>query len=164
MRIGIGAQVGTLGGPATYARELVGALAALGRHEYVVFTDDPSAFATLAVETVHVPLRRLYQQLTWDHVRLPRLIAASRVALYHGTKNVLPWRLGVPKEFFGAGLDPEIGAAVKQAIEFYRKQGCEIKEVSLPLAAEYAIAVYYLIATAEASSNLARYDGIRYGH
>jgi len=75
-----------------------------------------------------------------------------------------PWRLGVPKEFFGAGLDPEIGAAVKQAIEFYRKQGCEIKEVSLPLAAEHAIAVYYLIATAEASSNLARYDGIRYGH
>ena len=75
-----------------------------------------------------------------------------------------PWRLGVPREFFGAGLDPEIGAAVRQAIEFYRKQGCEVKEVSLPLAAEYAIAVYYLIATAEASSNLARYDGIRYGH
>ncbi len=75
-----------------------------------------------------------------------------------------PWRIGVPREFFGAGLDPEIGAAVKQTIEFYRKQGCEIKEVSLPLAAEHAIAVYYLIATAEASSNLARYDGIRYGH
>ena len=75
-----------------------------------------------------------------------------------------PWRLGVPKEFFGAGLDPEIGAAVQQAIEFYRQAGCEIKEVSLPLASEYAIAVYYLIATAEASSNLARYDGIRYGH
>lgn len=75
-----------------------------------------------------------------------------------------PWRLGVPKEFFGTGLDPEIGAAVRQAIEFYRQAGCEIKEVSLPLASEYAIAVYYLIATAEASSNLARYDGIRYGH
>ena len=75
-----------------------------------------------------------------------------------------PWRLGVPKEFFGAGLDPEVGAAVKQAIGFYRQQGCEIREVSLPLAAEYAIAVYYLIATAEASSNLARYDGVRYGH
>ena len=75
-----------------------------------------------------------------------------------------PWRLGVPKEFFGAGLDPEIAAAVRQAIDFYRAAGCEIKEVSLPLASEYAIAVYYLIATAEASSNLARYDGIRYGH
>ena len=75
-----------------------------------------------------------------------------------------PWRLGVPKEFFGAGLDPEIAAAVRRAIEFYRQAGCEIKEVSLPLTAEHAIAVYYLIATAEASSNLARYDGIRYGH
>ena len=75
-----------------------------------------------------------------------------------------PWRLGVPKEFFGAGLDTEVGAAVKKAIEFYRAAGCAIKEVSLPLSAEYAIATYYLIATAEASSNLARYDGIRYGH
>lgn len=75
-----------------------------------------------------------------------------------------PWRLGVPKEFFGAGLDPEIGASVQQAIAFYRSAGCEIKEVSLPLTAEHAVAVYYLIATAEASSNLARYDGIRYGH
>ncbi|MDI1250823.1 MAG: Asp-tRNA(Asn)/Glu-tRNA(Gln) amidotransferase subunit GatA [Lacunisphaera sp.] len=75
-----------------------------------------------------------------------------------------PWRLGVPKEFFGAGLDPEIGAAVQQAIAFYRSAGCEIKDVSLPLTAEHAVAVYYLIATAEASSNLARYDGIRYGH
>ena len=75
-----------------------------------------------------------------------------------------PWRLGVPKEFFGAGLDPEVGAAVRAAIEHYRAAGCEIREVSLPLAAEYAIATYYLIATAEASSNLARYDGVRYGH
>ncbi|HWA24969.1 MAG TPA: Asp-tRNA(Asn)/Glu-tRNA(Gln) amidotransferase subunit GatA [Lacunisphaera sp.] len=75
-----------------------------------------------------------------------------------------PWRLGVPKEFFGEGLDPEVAAAVRAAIEYYRKAGCEIREVSLPLAAEYAVAVYYLIATAEASSNLARYDGVRYGH
>ncbi len=75
-----------------------------------------------------------------------------------------PWRLGVPKEFFGAGLDPEIGATVRTAIDFYRKQGCEIREVSLPFAAEYAVAAYYIIATAEASSNLARYDGVRYGH
>jgi glycosyltransferase involved in cell wall biosynthesis len=96
VRIGIGAQVGTMGGPATYARELVAALAAAGRHEYVVFTDEPAAFAASAVRTVHVPLRSVYHQLTWDHLRLPGLIAASGVALYHGTKNVLPWRLPVP--------------------------------------------------------------------
>ena len=75
-----------------------------------------------------------------------------------------PWKLGVPKEYFGAGLDAEVGGAVRAAIGFYRKAGCEIREVSLPLAADYAIAVYYIIATAEASSNLARYDGVRYGH
>ena len=75
-----------------------------------------------------------------------------------------PWRLGVPKEFFGAGLDPEVGAAVKRAIEFYRANGCEIREVSMPFTSEYAVAAYYIIATAECSSNLARYDGVRYGH
>ena len=75
-----------------------------------------------------------------------------------------PWKLGVPKEYFGAGLDAEVDGAVKAAIGFYRAAGCEIREVSLPLAADYAIAVYYIIATAEASSNLARYDGVRYGH
>jgi len=74
------------------------------------------------------------------------------------------WKLGVPKEYFGAGLDPGVGAAVRAAIEFYRAAGCEIREVSLPLAADYAIATYYIIATAECSSNLARYDGVRYGH
>lgn len=96
MRIGIGALVGATGGPATYARELVAALAAEGRHEYVVFSDLPDAFASSSVRTVHVPMRSVYHQLTWDHVRLPRLLAESGVALYHGTKNVLPWRLGVP--------------------------------------------------------------------
>jgi len=74
-----------------------------------------------------------------------------------------PWKLGIPKEYFGEGLDPEIGAAVEQAIAFYKKLGCEIREVSLPHT-RYCLDTYYIIATAEASSNLARYDGIRYGH
>jgi glycosyltransferase involved in cell wall biosynthesis len=96
VRIGIGAPVGTLGGPATYARELVAALAASGGHDYVVFTDRPEVFASLGVETVPIPLHRAWEQVTWDHVRLPGAIARSGVALYHGTKNVLPWRLAVP--------------------------------------------------------------------
>jgi len=74
-----------------------------------------------------------------------------------------PWRLGLPKEYFGDGLDPEVRAAVEKAVDFYREQGCEICEVSLPRT-EYAVATYYIVATAEASSNLARYDGVRYGH
>ncbi|HVS52181.1 MAG TPA: Asp-tRNA(Asn)/Glu-tRNA(Gln) amidotransferase subunit GatA [Opitutaceae bacterium] len=74
-----------------------------------------------------------------------------------------PWKLGIPKEYFGEGLDPEIGAAVERAIAFYKSQGCEIREVSLPHT-RYCLDTYYIIATAEASSNLARYDGVRYGH
>jgi aspartyl-tRNA(Asn)/glutamyl-tRNA(Gln) amidotransferase subunit A len=74
-----------------------------------------------------------------------------------------PWRLGIPKEYFGEGLDPDAAAAVERAIAFYRDQGCAIKEVSLPHTA-YCLDTYYIIATAEASSNLARYDGVRYGH
>src|SRR5688572_7690597 len=74
-----------------------------------------------------------------------------------------PWKLGIPKEYFGEGLDPEIGAAVEKAVAFYKTQGCEIREVSLPHT-RYCLDTYYIIATAEASSNLARYDGIRYGH
>lgn len=79
------------------------------------------------------------------------------------TQKKGPWKLGIPKEYFGEGLDPEVGAAVEKAIEFYREQGCEIKEVSLPHT-EYCLSTYYIIATAEASSNLARYDGVRYTH
>jgi aspartyl-tRNA(Asn)/glutamyl-tRNA(Gln) amidotransferase subunit A len=74
-----------------------------------------------------------------------------------------PWRIGIPKEYFGEGLDPEVAAAVQAAIAHYKALGAEIREVSLPHT-EYALAAYYIIATAEASSNLARYDGVRYGH
>lgn len=74
-----------------------------------------------------------------------------------------PWRIGIPKEYFGAGLDPEVAAAVQAAVAYYRSLGAEVREVSLPHT-EYALAAYYIIATAEASSNLARFDGVRYGH
>ena len=78
-------------------------------------------------------------------------------------KSGRKWKLGIPKEYFGEGLDPEVGAAVQSAIDEYRKLGCEVKEVSLPHT-RYAVGTYYIIATAECSSNLARYDGVRYGH
>ncbi len=83
-----------------------------------------------------------------------------RAALPAGARR---WRLGIPKEYFGEGLDPEVAAAVRQAIAFYEAQGCEIREVSLPHTS-YCLDTYYIIATAEASSNLARYDGVRYGY
>jgi aspartyl-tRNA(Asn)/glutamyl-tRNA(Gln) amidotransferase subunit A len=72
-------------------------------------------------------------------------------------------RLGIPREFFGAGLDGRIKLAIDQAIGNLAALECEIVEVSLPHT-EYAVADYYIIAPAEASSNLARYDGVRYGY
>ncbi|HEY0080798.1 MAG TPA: Asp-tRNA(Asn)/Glu-tRNA(Gln) amidotransferase subunit GatA [Pyrinomonadaceae bacterium] len=71
-------------------------------------------------------------------------------------------RIGVPRALFGEGLDPEVRASVERAIEVYRDLGAEIVDVELPHA-KYSIAVYYILATAEASSNLARFDGVRYG-
>lgn len=77
-------------------------------------------------------------------------------------KPVRGLKIGVPKEYFGEGLDKEVRAAVEDGIEKLRAAGCEIVNISLPHT-EYAIPTYYLVATAEASSNLARYDGVRYG-
>jgi glycosyltransferase involved in cell wall biosynthesis len=96
MRIGIGALLGIVGGPATYAAELVRALVRLGGHEYVAFTDRPEAFAGTSVETVRVPLRSTFHQVTWDHARLPGLLARHRIDLYHGTKGIRPFRCPVP--------------------------------------------------------------------
>jgi aspartyl-tRNA(Asn)/glutamyl-tRNA(Gln) amidotransferase subunit A len=72
-------------------------------------------------------------------------------------------KLGVPKEYFVEGTDLQVATRVREAIEVYRSLGAEIVEVSLPHT-KYAVADYYIIATAEASANLARFDGVRYGH
>jgi aspartyl-tRNA(Asn)/glutamyl-tRNA(Gln) amidotransferase subunit A len=79
--------------------------------------------------------------------------------LISGSGNL---RLGFPRALFGEGLDPEVRGQVEGAIEIYKKLGVEVVDVELPRAS-YCIAVYYIIATAEASSNLARFDGVRYG-
>ena len=78
-------------------------------------------------------------------------------------KPVTGLKLGVPKEHFGEGLDPEVRKAVENGIQLLAKAGCETVPVSLPHTA-YAIPTYYVVATAEASSNLARFDGVRYGY
>jgi aspartyl-tRNA(Asn)/glutamyl-tRNA(Gln) amidotransferase subunit A len=78
-------------------------------------------------------------------------------------KPVTGLKLGVPKEYFGEGLDPEVRSAVEAAIQQLAEDGCEMVPISLPHT-PYAIPTYYVIATAEASSNLARYDGVRYGY
>ncbi len=77
-------------------------------------------------------------------------------------KPVAGLRVGIPAEYFGEGLDPEVRAAVEGAVRGLEEQGCTVRPVSLPHT-RYAIPTYYVLATAEASSNLARFDGVRYG-
>ena len=77
-------------------------------------------------------------------------------------KPVAGLRIGVPEEYFGEGLDPEIRGAIEKVLDDLRAAGCSIHKVSLPHT-RYAVPTYYVIATAEASSNLSRFDGVRYG-
>lgn len=78
-------------------------------------------------------------------------------------KGVRDLRIGIPKEYFIEGMDPAVESSVREAIRVLEKLGASVQEISLPHT-EYAVATYYILATAEASSNLARYDGVRYGH
>jgi aspartyl-tRNA(Asn)/glutamyl-tRNA(Gln) amidotransferase subunit A len=94
-----------------------------------------------------------------DNTSVDRPVPKYTHALHAGVKGL---RLGVPKEYFIKGIDPEIEKAVRAAIDVYKSRGAEIVEVSLPHT-KYAVAVYYIIATAECSANLARFDGVRYG-
>ena len=82
-----------------------------------------------------------------------------RSFLVNGVKGV---RIGIPREYFVEGMDPDVEKGVREAIELLKRVGAEIHEISLPHT-EYAVAVYYIICTAEASSNLARFDGVKYG-
>ena len=79
------------------------------------------------------------------------------------TKDIKGLRVGVPKEFFGEGLADEVNQKVQESILKLKDMGCEIVDISLPHA-KYALAAYYIIVPCEASANLARFDGIRYGH
>ena len=72
-------------------------------------------------------------------------------------------RIGIPNEYFIEGMDPDVEKAITGAIDHFKRLGAEVQRISLPHT-EYAVAVYYIICTAEASSNLARYDGVKYGH
>ena len=94
-----------------------------------------------------------------DSTSVPAPVPDYREKLSAGVQGL---RIGLPKEYFIAGMDREVEAAVRAAIRQLVSLGAEVVEISLPHT-EYAVAVYYLIATAEASANLARFDGVRYG-
>jgi len=95
-----------------------------------------------------------------DSTSLDQPVPDFSAALNQGVKGL---RIGLPKEYFIDGIDADVRERVDAAIKELESQGAEIQEISLPHT-EYAIATYYIIATAEASANLARFDGVRYGH
>ncbi len=96
---------------------------------------------------------------SYDATTVKKEVEPYSVKLKDSVKDL---KIGVPKEYFMSGLEPDVEKKVKEAIKEFEKLGAKIKEVSLPLT-EYSLAVYYIILPAEVSSNLARYDGIRYG-
>jgi aspartyl-tRNA(Asn)/glutamyl-tRNA(Gln) amidotransferase subunit A len=95
-----------------------------------------------------------------DSTSVDRPVPEYRKTLNQPVKGL---RIGVPREFFDKGLDSEIESAVRAALKEYEKQGATLVDVSLPHS-KYALAAYYIVAPAEASSNLARFDGMHYGH
>ena len=114
---------------------------------------------THTVEDAALVLQAIAGHDPLDSTSLDLPVPDYSTPLNDGVKGL---KLGVPKEYFVEGMDPQVEARVRAAIEVYRGLGAEIVEVSLPHT-KYAVADYYIIATAEASANLARFDGVRYG-
>ncbi len=94
-----------------------------------------------------------------DSTSVPQPVPPYSASLAGGIQGL---KLGLPKEYIGGGMDPEVAQAIQAAVKKLADLGAEITEISLPHT-EYAVAAYYIVATAEASANLARFDGIRYG-
>jgi aspartyl-tRNA(Asn)/glutamyl-tRNA(Gln) amidotransferase subunit A len=97
---------------------------------------------------------------TRDSTSVKRAVPDFSTALDHGLDGVT---IGVPNEYFTEGLDPEVNSTVRKGIDVLKERGADIVDISLPHT-QYCVAVYYLIASSEASSNLARYDGALYGY
>ena len=114
---------------------------------------------TRTVEDAALVLQAIAGHDPNDSTSLDVPVPDYAATLNDGVKGM---KLGVPKEYFVEGMDPQVEARIREAIEVYRGLGAEIAEVSLPHT-KYAVADYYIIATAEASANLARFDGVRYG-
>jgi aspartyl-tRNA(Asn)/glutamyl-tRNA(Gln) amidotransferase subunit A len=145
---------GIVGVKPTYGR--------VSRYGVIAFAsslDHPGPFGR-TVEDAAALLEVIAGHDPMDSTSIPQPAGRYREACKAGMTGM---RIGVPKEYFQSGMDPEIEAAVKAALDELGRAGAKLVPVSLPHT-EYAIATYYLICTAEASSNLARYDGVRYGH
>jgi len=147
------ALCGCVGLKPTYGR--------VSRYGLVAFASSLDQIGPFAreVRDAAVVLRAISGNDPRDSTSVPAPVPDYAAALDGQIKGV---KLGIAKEYMIGGLDPEVAAAVQAAVRQFEKLGAEIVEISLPHT-EFAVATYYIVATAEASSNLARFDGIRYG-
>jgi aspartyl-tRNA(Asn)/glutamyl-tRNA(Gln) amidotransferase subunit A len=147
------ALVGSVGLKPTYGR-----VSRFGVIAFASSLDQVGPFAQ-DVRGVALLLAAVAGQDPRDQTSSARPVPDYAARLDSGVKGL---RIGVPAEYFGEGLDPEVEKAVRASIALLEREGCAVKPISLPNS-PHAIATYYLVATAEASSNLARYDGVRFG-
>lgn len=147
------AFTGIVGLKPTYGR--------VSRYGLVAFASSLDQIGPMArsVEDAALVLEAIAGWDPLDSTSLQSPVAQYSQELDGGVRGL---RLGVPREYFGAGIDPAVGEVIEQAIEVYRHLGAQIVDVSLPHT-DYALSTYYVISPAEAMSNLARYDGVRYG-
>ncbi|WP_375771451.1 Asp-tRNA(Asn)/Glu-tRNA(Gln) amidotransferase subunit GatA [Archangium gephyra] len=147
------ALTNTVGLKPTYGR-----VSRYGVIAYASSLDAPGPMAR-TVGDVAALLQVLARHDPRDSTSAPADVPDYLADLEHGVAGL---KLGVPREYFVEGMDPEVEASVREALKAYERLGATLVDVSLPHT-KYALATYYLLAPAEASSNLARYDGVRYG-
>ncbi len=145
---------GVLGLKPTYGR-----VSRYGLVAYASSLDQIGPFAR-TVEDLALGLQAISGPDPRDSTALPGTVPSFREAL---TGDIRGLRVGIPTEYFGAGLEPSVRTAVESVVAVLKELGAHVEEVSLPHT-DYGLAAYYIVAPAEASSNLARYDGVRYGH
>ena len=148
---------GIVGMKPTYGR--------VSRYGVIAFAsslDHPGPFGR-TVDDVAALLEVIAGQDPRDATSVPAPVGRYRDAARAGREGLAGLRIGVPAEYFGAGMDPEVEAGVRAGIDELARAGATVVPLSLPHT-KYAIATYYLVCTAEAASNLARYDGVKYGY
>lgn len=133
----------------------------ISRYGLIAFASSLDQIGTFTndVEDCAIVLNAVASHDAKDSTSIPQAKKDYKQALVNDVKGM---KIGIPEEFFGEGLDAECRKALDEAIETYKKLGAEIVPVSMPHV-KYGIAAYYIIAPAEASSNLARYDGVGFG-
>jgi len=140
---------------------MMGSYGRVSRYGLIAFASSLDRIGPLAtnVRDVATVLRVIAGRDPFDSTSTTAVVPDYLAELQEPVKGL---RLGIPKEYFGEGMDAGVRQKIEAGLEIYRKLGCKLVDIRMPHT-DYAIATYYIIATAEASSNLARYDGVRFG-